>query len=43
MRRDTRLRWASLLVVRWDEVWSESSAGSGDQPAGGDDRGAGRA
>jgi tetratricopeptide (TPR) repeat protein/DNA-binding response OmpR family regulator len=25
MRRDTRLRWASLLVVRWDEVWAESS------------------
>jgi tetratricopeptide (TPR) repeat protein len=25
MRRDTRLRWASLLVVRWDEVWSEQS------------------
>ncbi len=23
MRRDTRLRWASLLVVRWEEVWSE--------------------
>jgi len=23
MRRDTRLRWASLLVVRWDEVWTE--------------------
>jgi tetratricopeptide (TPR) repeat protein/DNA-binding response OmpR family regulator len=23
MRQDTRLRWASLLVVRWDEVWSE--------------------
>jgi tetratricopeptide (TPR) repeat protein/DNA-binding NarL/FixJ family response regulator len=26
MRRDTRLRWASLLVVRWDEVWSDRSA-----------------
>jgi DNA-binding response OmpR family regulator len=26
MRRDTRLRWASLLVVRWDEVWSERVA-----------------
>ncbi len=26
MRRDTRLRWASLLVVRWDEVWSEERA-----------------
>lgn len=25
LRRDTRLRWASLLVVRWDEVWAESS------------------
>lgn len=24
MRRDTRLRWASLLVVRWDEIWSET-------------------
>lgn len=24
MRRDTRLRWASLLVVRWDEIWSEA-------------------
>lgn len=23
MRQDTRLRWASLLVVRWDQVWSE--------------------
>jgi DNA-binding response OmpR family regulator/cytochrome c-type biogenesis protein CcmH/NrfG len=23
MRRDTRLRWASLLIVRWDEIWSE--------------------
>lgn len=26
MRRDTRLRWASLLVVRWEEVWSEERA-----------------
>jgi len=26
MRRDTRLRWASLLVVRWDEVWSENAS-----------------
>lgn len=26
MRRDTRLRWASLLVVRWEEVWSEKVA-----------------
>ncbi|HYP87444.1 MAG TPA: hypothetical protein VEQ59_04810 [Polyangiaceae bacterium] len=24
MRRDTRLRWASLLVVRWEELWSDS-------------------
>jgi tetratricopeptide (TPR) repeat protein/DNA-binding NarL/FixJ family response regulator len=24
MRRDTRLRWASLLVVRWEEIWSET-------------------
>lgn len=24
MRRDTRLRWASLLVVRWEEIWSDS-------------------
>jgi len=24
MRRDTRLRWVSLLVVRWDEVWSDA-------------------
>lgn len=24
MRKDTRLRWASLLVVRWDEIWSDS-------------------
>ena len=23
IRRDARLRWASLLVVRWDEVWPE--------------------
>ncbi|HEY3497263.1 MAG TPA: hypothetical protein VGK73_21345 [Polyangiaceae bacterium] len=23
IRRDSRLRWASLLVVRWDEVWPE--------------------
>jgi tetratricopeptide (TPR) repeat protein/DNA-binding NarL/FixJ family response regulator len=23
MRRDTRLRWASLLVVRWEELWSD--------------------
>jgi len=25
MRRDMRLRWASLLVVRWHEVWTEQS------------------
>src|SRR5262249_48361547 len=25
MRRDTRLRWASLLVLRWNELWSEQS------------------
>jgi DNA-binding NarL/FixJ family response regulator len=24
MRKDTRLRWASLLVVRWEELWSDS-------------------
>jgi len=24
MRRDTRLRWTSLLVVRWDEIWSDA-------------------
>jgi Flp pilus assembly protein TadD/DNA-binding response OmpR family regulator len=24
MRRDTRLRWASLLVVRWDEIWPDA-------------------
>jgi Flp pilus assembly protein TadD/DNA-binding response OmpR family regulator len=23
LRRDARLRWASLLVVRWAEIWSE--------------------
>jgi Flp pilus assembly protein TadD/DNA-binding response OmpR family regulator len=23
LRRDARLRWASLLVVRWEEIWSE--------------------
>lgn len=26
MRRDTRLRWASLLVIRWEEVFAESAA-----------------
>ncbi len=25
MRRDTRLRWASLLVVRWNEVWGDNA------------------
>jgi DNA-binding response OmpR family regulator/Tfp pilus assembly protein PilF len=25
MREDIRLRWASLLVVRWDKVWSEEA------------------
>ncbi|HVY31771.1 MAG TPA: hypothetical protein VHB79_34785 [Polyangiaceae bacterium] len=24
MRKDTRLRWASLLVVRWQEIWSDT-------------------
>ena len=24
MRKDTRLRWASLLVVRWEEIWSDA-------------------
>ncbi|RYZ04783.1 MAG: hypothetical protein EOO73_22610 [Myxococcales bacterium] len=24
MRKDTRLRWASLLVVKWEEVWSDT-------------------
>jgi len=24
MRRDTRLRWSSLLVVRWEEIWSDA-------------------
>ncbi|HEV8547710.1 MAG TPA: tetratricopeptide repeat protein, partial [Polyangiaceae bacterium] len=23
VRRDSRLRWASLLVVRWEEIWAE--------------------
>ncbi len=23
MRRDTRLRWTALLVVRWDELWTD--------------------
>jgi DNA-binding NarL/FixJ family response regulator len=26
MRRDTRLRWASLLVIRWEEVFTEQDA-----------------
>jgi tetratricopeptide (TPR) repeat protein/DNA-binding response OmpR family regulator len=25
MRHDTRLRWASLLVVRWDELWVDEA------------------
>jgi len=25
MRRDPRLRWASLLVARWDELWPKGS------------------
>lgn len=25
LRRDSRLRWSSLLVVRWNEVWTEES------------------
>lgn len=24
LRHDTRLRWTSLLVVRWDEIWSDT-------------------
>jgi tetratricopeptide (TPR) repeat protein/DNA-binding NarL/FixJ family response regulator len=24
MRKDTRLRWASLLVVKWEEIWSDT-------------------
>lgn len=24
MRQDTRLRWASLLVVKWEDLWSDS-------------------
>ncbi|MFW6051408.1 MAG: hypothetical protein ACODAU_09550 [Myxococcota bacterium] len=26
MRRDVRMRWSSLLVVRWDELWPDSKA-----------------
>lgn len=26
LRRDSRLRWSSLLVVRWNEVWTEESS-----------------
>lgn len=26
MRRDARLRWASLLVVRWEDVWPDQRA-----------------
>lgn len=25
MRKDPQLRWASMLVVRWDDYWSDSS------------------
>lgn len=25
MRRDSRLRWASMMIVRWDEVFSEQA------------------
>jgi len=25
MRRDSRLRWASLLIVRWEDVWPEQA------------------
>jgi DNA-binding response OmpR family regulator/tetratricopeptide (TPR) repeat protein len=28
MRRDTRLRWSSLMVVRWDEIWSDAEGSS---------------
>ncbi|HEX6765818.1 MAG TPA: tetratricopeptide repeat protein, partial [Polyangiaceae bacterium] len=31
MRQDTRLRWASQLVVRWDEVWSDKTGELGIQ------------
>jgi tetratricopeptide (TPR) repeat protein/DNA-binding NarL/FixJ family response regulator len=31
MRQDTRLRWASQLVVRWDEVWSDRTGELGIQ------------
>lgn len=26
LREDIRLRWASLLVVRWQDIWSENTA-----------------
>lgn len=26
LRRDTRLRWAGLLVVRWEELWPKTAA-----------------
>lgn len=32
MRRDTRLRWASLLVVRWEDVWSEETGAPAVEP-----------
>ncbi|MEB2312484.1 MAG: hypothetical protein OZ921_16990 [Sorangiineae bacterium] len=28
MRRDTRLRWPSLLVLRWSEVWADAASSS---------------
>jgi tetratricopeptide (TPR) repeat protein/DNA-binding response OmpR family regulator len=31
MRQDTRLRWASQLVVRWEEVWSDKTGELGIQ------------
>ncbi len=31
MRQDTRLRWASQLVVRWEEVWSDTTGELGIQ------------
>ena len=31
MRQDTRLRWASQLVVRWEEVWSDRTGELGIQ------------
>jgi cytochrome c-type biogenesis protein CcmH/NrfG len=31
MRQDTRLRWASQLVVRWEDVWSDRTGELGIQ------------